>query len=61
VKVVKEGVEPEKIPYTQRLRPDTHAQLKKAAKAAGMKVNPFVEAILEQVLNDPKFVLKVRG
>lgn len=45
--------------YTQRLPDDLYLMLEAERKRHDMKRNPFVEAILRQVLTDKSFVLKV--
>lgn len=59
MKVVKEKAT-EIVTYSQRLRGDIATRLEEVAKASGIKRNPLVEAILEQVLSDPNFVLKIK-
>lgn len=47
--------------YSLQLRPSVMSQVDAAQKKAGVKSRQkFIEAILEQVVNDPKFVLRIK-
>ena len=67
MKIEKVKVEPRPKPHTKTLRfkpdnqreADLRKRLEAAAARAGMKDEPFIKALLEQALNDPKFVLRV--
>lgn len=59
MKIVKTTA-PKPITITVRMPPGLLARVDAARDKADLSREPFIRAVLEQVLSDPKFVLRVK-
>lgn len=60
MKIVKEKQKENVKTYSVQLRPSVVARADAAAKAHGISRQRLIDAILDQVLSSPKFVLTVK-
>ncbi len=61
MKIVKSRARPEQRVVTLRIDEDVMVNIDRESKKSGLSRQALITAILKQVINDPKFVLKVGG
>lgn len=61
MKIIKSPSKPEQRVVTLRIDEGIMQTIDKESKKSGLSRQALITAILKQVLNDPKFILKVEG